>query len=274
MEQQQFLDQLARLHADMQRLVAVELNGAEQLLKAAAEAVDDLASILTLLLLDLSTSSPSSLQAIQSSQCKVVVTTATGTPIERSMGGVELVLFLHTNPAGTVLSRAHATAVLGQLAICTRSEEVEEELELTKTNLSADELKALYQDDPEFDPASLQPQSLVNCVEVPLRKALFEQGALDSMLEALFEISAVLVNEGCDVGTVAPRRTGRASRITEVCPGVLMTSIVSHDCHASCCCTGSILCVCTYVCLVAYVATRAAGRAPMRGLARPSADVV
>lgn len=221
----------------MQRLVAVDLAGAEKLVKVAAEASGALADASVHVLADLLHRSPEALGALRSCCCKIVTTGPTGAPLEQTMDGLQLAVFMHRSQAGTVVSRAWAVALLGQLAMCATVEEEEVEVEASKPKLPPEQLRAVYGDDPDFDPEDFIMQTEIREVVWPVRQVLLEQGVLDSMTDVLFDVSTALLAADPPAGSesaaaAAPsRRTARASRITEVRAPVL-GAFVPEQCVA------------------------------------------
>lgn len=151
---------------------------------------------------------------------QVMTTDAAGQPKQQKMDGIELLMYAVKDPTGTATSRACACALLGQMALLTETEVVEQEVLSTKSKMSPEQLAELYKDDEaDFDASEFQPRTTQSTRVVPVRDIIFRAGAVEDMLEAMFEITdSMLRLSPPDMPSAAPR--GGRVRGTQTKPEV------------------------------------------------------
>jgi hypothetical protein len=154
----------------IQTLLGVDLGAAESLLQCAATASGEFATLVTRLLLGICTGCNAALDIVVSARCTVVIMSEAGTPEQKTMSGVELLMHMLQASGGTERSRACATALLGQLAPRTAS---------------SGQATATADGDAEDEAGNEATDKAV-----PVRKELLERGTLEPMVQAVFDISA------------------------------------------------------------------------------------
>eukprot|EP00892_Ulva_mutabilis_P003589 jgi/Ulvmu1/1601/UM111_0029.1 len=183
----------AAIAPEWKELLGVQLGAIQRFLTLSASCGAALQAELVFLVMRLCTGHASCIDAVRHLHCRVVVPDATGALSQHDTSGVQLLLQLlgHSSP---VVARACACALLGEVALAADSHFEEVAVPGTGTQLSTAELERLYGGDGEGCAAEdVAPRTRERRREVPVRGALFQQGAVEPMLEALFDVTAALV---------------------------------------------------------------------------------
>jgi hypothetical protein len=144
-----------------------------------------------MLLHDMCTRNVSSLERLQCCTVRASAVEPSGTTTMREMSGLQAVVAVLKDGQAKEITRALATAILGEMAPL--SQEVEEEIVVagTQSKLSAAELQALYKGDAHFEDVAPCKRTVVRRAFV--RATLVDMGCVDLMMTALFDVAAALV---------------------------------------------------------------------------------
>ena len=154
--------------------------------------------------------------------CTVLVMTPDATGQPQQLSGLAALAQALRSPGGTEVSRAYAAAVLGEVALrsephITRRTLEDEQSEVPQLSQNAvpATIRAVHSGDCSADDAVDDEAQAMRC-------RLFEQGLLEPMFHALWDISALLVDAAQSaVERTAPQRfASRASRLTDVRPAL------------------------------------------------------
>lgn len=180
--------------AEWKQLLGVQLGAVRRFLTLAAGCGPALQGELVFLVMRLCHEHAACIAEVRGLNCRVVAPDATGAPVEQDVCGVALLQQLLGHNRSEV-ARACACSVLGQVALAVEIQVDEVAIPGTGTHLSAEELRRVYQgeDGAGCVEEDVAPRTRQRHRDVPIRGLLFQQGALEPMLEALFDATAALV---------------------------------------------------------------------------------
>lgn len=206
----------------------MELGAISRFITAASGCGATLQTELLFLVMQLCHKHTPAVTVVRAMHCRVVVPSATGAPAERDATGLEVLQQLLGHNCSEE-ARACACAVLGEIAVLEETCDEEVDVPGTGTQLTVAELQRMYDGDTEgLAPEDVEPRKRRVQRQVPLRGLLFREGALEPMLEALFDVTmALLRREGAPGGdgaagsgagsTQRGKRASHAKAALQVC---------------------------------------------------------